>query len=56
MVGLKVLGPINVFGGPALQYILDTDFGNTRVGDIENDFSVGLNFGIGLNLNRNDDV
>ncbi|ARV10650.1 hypothetical protein BTO05_13785 [Winogradskyella sp. PC-19] len=52
LVGLKVLGPINVFGGPALQYILDTDFGNTRIDNIESDFSVGLNFGIGLNLNR----
>lgn len=52
LVGLKVLGPVNVFAGPALQYILDTDFGNIRVADIESDFSVGLNFGIGLNLNR----
>ncbi|GGI57273.1 outer membrane beta-barrel protein [Winogradskyella haliclonae] len=52
LVGLKVLGPVNVFAGPSLQYILDTDFDNLRVDDIENDFSVGLNFGIGLNLNR----
>jgi len=52
LVGLKVLGPINVFAGPSLQYILDTDFGDVTVNDIENDFSVGLNFGIGLNLNR----
>ena len=52
LVGLKVLGPVNIFAGPSLQYILDTDFGNVRVNDIENDFSVGLNFGIGLNLNR----
>ncbi|RZN83198.1 MAG: PorT family protein [Winogradskyella sp.] len=52
LVGIKVLGPVNVFAGPSLQYILDTDFDNLRVDDIENDFSVGLNFGIGLNLNR----
>ncbi|WP_299118088.1 porin family protein [uncultured Winogradskyella sp.] len=52
LVGIKVLGPVNVFAGPSLQYILDTDFENLRVDDIENDFSVGLNFGIGLNLNR----
>ena len=52
LVGLKVLGPVNVFAGPSLQYILDTDFGDATVNDIDNDFSVGLNFGIGLNLNR----
>ncbi|MBT8244889.1 MAG: PorT family protein [Winogradskyella sp.] len=51
LVGLKVLGPINVFAGPSLQYILDTDF-NINVNDIENDFSVGFNFGIGVNLNK----
>ncbi len=52
LVGLKVLGPVNVFAGPSLQYILDTDFGVATLNDIDNDFSVGLNFGIGLNLNR----
>ena len=41
-----------MFAGPSLQYILDTDFGDATVNDIDNDFSVGLNFGIGLNLNR----
>ena len=52
LVGLKVLGPVNVFAGPSLQYILDTDFGDATLNDIDNDFSVGLNFGIGLNLNK----
>ncbi|WP_418603255.1 outer membrane beta-barrel protein [Hwangdonia sp.] len=54
LVGLKVLGPISVFGGPSFQYILDTDFkaSNLSIDKIENDFSVGLNFGIGLNFNK----
>lgn len=52
LVGLKVLGPLHVFAGPSLQYILDTDFDNLTVDNVENDFSVGLNFGIGLNLKR----
>ena len=54
LVGIKVLGPVNVFAGPSLQYILDTDdgFSGLNISDIDNDFSVGLNFGIGLNLNR----
>jgi hypothetical protein len=52
LVGLKVLGPISVFGGPALQYILDTEFDTISINDVENDFSVGLNFGIGLNFKK----
>ncbi|MEM9680467.1 MAG: outer membrane beta-barrel protein [Bacteroidota bacterium] len=50
LVGIKVIGPLNVFAGPALQYILDTEFEGINISDIDNDFSVGFNFGIGLNL------
>lgn len=52
LVGVKVLGPISVFGGPSLQYILDTEFDGITVDNVEDDFSVGLNFGIGLNFNK----
>lgn len=52
LVGIKVLGPISVFGGPSLQYILDSEFDGISINNVEDDFSVGLNFGIGLNLNR----
>jgi len=52
LVGLKVLGPISVFGGPSLQYILDTEFDGITIDNIEDDFTVGLNFGIGLSLNK----
>ncbi|MDG4714257.1 outer membrane beta-barrel protein [Winogradskyella marincola] len=52
LVGIKVLGPVSVFGGPSLQYILDTEFEGIDVNDVEDDFSVGLNFGIGLNFNK----
>lgn len=51
LVGLKVIGPLHVFAGPSLQYILDTEFDGVTINDIENDFSVGLNFGIGVNFN-----
>jgi len=50
LVGAKVIGPISVFGGPSLQYIMDSDFGSININSVENDFSVGLNFGIGLNF------
>ena len=52
LVGTRIIGPISVFGGPSLQYILDSEFDGISINDIENDFSVGLNFGIGFNLNK----
>ena len=52
LVGLKVLGPLSVFAGPSLQYILDTEFDGIDINNVEDDFSVGLNFGIGLSLNK----
>ncbi|MBR9915677.1 MAG: PorT family protein [Algicola sp.] len=52
LVGVKVIGPVSVFGGPSLQYILDTEFDGINIDNVEDDFSVGLNFGIGLNLNK----
>ena len=52
LFGVRVLGPISVFGGPSLQYILDTEFDGISIDNVEDDFSVGLNFGIGLNFNK----
>jgi hypothetical protein len=52
LVGLKVIGPLHVFAGPSFQYILNTDLENFKLSDVENDFSVGINFGAGLNLGR----
>lgn len=54
LVGIKVLGPVSVFGGPSLQYILDTEFDgiDIDIDNVEDDFSIGLNFGIGLNFNK----
>jgi hypothetical protein len=52
LFGLKILGPISVFGGPSFQYILDTEFDGIAINDVENEFTVGLNFGIGLNINK----
>ncbi len=52
LVGIKVIGPLSVFAGPSFQYILDSEFEGISINDIEKDLSFGLNFGIGLNLNK----
>jgi hypothetical protein len=52
LVGINVLGPLSLFGGPSLQYILDSEFDGIAINDVESDFSVGLNFGIGLNFKK----
>ena len=31
---------------------MDTEFNGIAINDVKNDFTVGLNFGIGLNINK----
>ncbi|AYN68578.1 PorT family protein [Euzebyella marina] len=52
LVGVKIIGPLHVFAGPAFQYILDTEFDGIGINDIENDFTVGANLGAGLEFGR----
>lgn len=54
LVGAKIIGPLHAFVGPSFQYLLDTDFENDGLtfGDVENDLSVGLNIGAGVNLGK----
>jgi len=52
LVGIKLIGPLNVFAGPAFQYVLDNDFKGFAYNNIENDFTVGLNLGASLELGR----
>src|SRR5690606_1279682 len=50
LVGLNILGPLHVFAGPSLQYILDTDLEDIELEDVKNDFTIGVNIGAGVNL------
>jgi len=52
LVGIKVIGPLNIFAGPAFQYILNQKFDGITIDDVEHDFTVGLNIGAGLNLGK----
>lgn len=52
LLGIKVIGPLSVFAGPSFQYILNTKFDGVTIDTIENDFTVGLNIGAGVNLGK----
>ncbi len=52
LLGYKLIGPLHIFAGPAFQYMLKNDLGDIEVEDVENDFTVGLNAGVGVNLGK----
>ncbi|WP_425236517.1 porin family protein [Ulvibacterium sp.] len=52
LLGAKVIGPLHVFAGPSFQYILNTEFDGIDIDDVENDFTVGVNIGAGVNLGK----
>lgn len=52
LLGVNLIGPLHVFAGPSFQYILKTEFDGITVDDIENDFTVGINIGAGVNLGK----
>lgn len=52
LLGAKVIGPLHVFAGPSFQYIINSKFDDITIDNIENDFSVGLNIGAGVNLGK----
>ncbi|PRX53224.1 outer membrane beta-barrel protein [Flagellimonas meridianipacifica] len=52
LLGYKIIGPLHVFAGPAFQYTLSNDLDGVNIQDVENDFTLGLNIGAGVNLGR----
>ncbi len=52
LLGIRIIGPLHVFAGPAFQYILDSEFDGIGINDIESDFSVGAHLGAGVNLGK----
>lgn len=50
LVGMDILGPVNVFAGPSLQYILENDLQGITLGEVEKEFTVGAQFGAGVQL------
>lgn len=52
LVGIRLVGPLSFFIGPDFQYILNTKFDGISINDIENDFTVGVHLGFGVNLGK----
>ncbi len=52
LVGINVIGPLNIFAGPAFEYILNSKFDDVTIDNIENDFTVGLNIGAGVSFGK----
>ena len=50
LVGIQLIGPLNLFAGPDFQYILNSEFDGIKISDIESDFTVGLHIGVGVDL------
>ncbi len=50
LVGFRLIGPLSVFAGPSFQYIIDSKFDDIDYDNIEEDISMGLNFGFALNI------
>jgi hypothetical protein len=52
LVGMKVFGPVYIFGGPDFQYIMDEDFSLSTTEVTTDDFTLGLHVGVGLEFKR----
>ncbi|KAB1070919.1 PorT family protein [Tamlana haliotis] len=52
LAGIDVFGPLSVFAGPSFQYIIDSEFDDLSIDDMEKDYTVGLNIGIGFNFKK----
>lgn len=53
LIGTKLFGPVHIYGGPSIQYIVKSDFSQNEFENIKtNDFSVGLQLGTGVEIGR----
>ncbi|WP_423819584.1 outer membrane beta-barrel protein [Salinimicrobium sp. TIG7-5_MAKvit] len=52
LVGTKIFGPVQVFAGPSLQYMVDNDFEGFDLGDVKEEFTIGAQLGAGVQLGK----
>ncbi len=52
VAGIKIFGPIYIYGGPDFQYIMDEDFSENYSDITYEDFTTGLHVGLGIEYKR----
>lgn len=52
VLGYKILGPLSVFAGPSFQYILKQKGTDINLGELKENFTIGLQLGTRLKLGR----
>lgn len=52
LVGIRIIGPLNLVAGPAFKYITNSKVKGLNYQTIKNDITVGLNIGVSANLGR----
>ena len=54
LVGINILGPLNIKAGPSFQYIVDNKIkgSDLKIQDVEKDITVGYQLGAGLDLGK----
>lgn len=52
LLGVDILGPLNIKAGPSFQYITNNEIENGifKISDVDKDLTVGYQLGAGLNL------
>ena len=54
LLGMNVLGPLNIKAGPSFQYILNNEIENSdfEISEVENKITMGYQLGAGVSLGR----
>lgn len=54
LVGVNVIGPLNIKAGPSFQYIMKNELEDTsfEIGDVDKKITVGYELGLGIDLGR----
>ena len=54
LLGINLLGPLDIKAGPSFQYMLNNKLENTsiEISEVENEITVGYQLGAGINLGR----
>lgn len=52
LVGIRLIGPLNLVAGPAFKYITKSELKGLNYQSIKNDITVGLNIGVSANIGR----